>query len=79
MGSGEKCEIFLIRNILGEKEIEGLSFPISLSEDGVRQVEMLMEYINSFWSEVLRTPGPSIVSKLGRMVENSVKLIHGAC
>lgn len=79
LGSGEKCEIFLIRKILGEKEIEGLSFPISSSEDGVRQVEMLMGYINSFWSEVLRTPGPSIVSKSGRMVENSAKSIHGAC
>lgn len=79
LSSGEKCEIFLIRNILGEKEIEGLSFPISSSEDGVQQVEMLMDYINSFWTEVLRTPGPSIVSKSGRMVENSAASIHGAC
>jgi hypothetical protein len=60
-------------------EIRGLSFPISPSVKGIQQVEKLMDYVNSFWADVLRQPGPSIVSLQGKMMENSAVTIHAAC
>jgi hypothetical protein len=79
--SGVYCEVFLVLQVAGRTnaDIEGLSFLASKSEAGSRQVETLLNCINTWWAKAKCEPGPLIVSEKGKLTTNTAALVYAAC